>query len=136
MFTNSLVFFGSYIDIFFYTKSTDHKNACLNINWIFSRFLQETLRNFRISRSWKSNQYPQTHITQNGQNRRKLIFRSAESRLLDWCRSEISEKSNNSGQDSKTPIRVFKYFSEIFDQHLLKWHKRMKSVLKEYSCFF
>ena len=33
-------------------------------------------------RSWKSNLYSQTYITQNGQNRRKIIFRPAESRLL------------------------------------------------------
>ena len=128
------IFWFLYWYIFTY-KSTDHKNTCLNNNWFFSRFLQEILRNSRISRF--CNLYPKTHITQNGQNRRKLIFRPAESRLLVNS-NQVSKSLIDADQKSQRNLitlgkipRLRSEFSNISLRCLISiisWQSKMKTV--------
>ena len=141
------IFWFLYWYIFTY-KSTDHKNTCLNNNWFFSRFLQEILRNSRISRFWKSNLYLQTHITQNGQNRKKIIFKPAESRLLVNS-NQVSKSLIDADQKSQRNLitlgkipRLRSEFSNISLRCLISivndtkgWNQFSRSILTFFQPF-
>ena len=116
---------------------------------IFFRFLQEILRNSRILRSWKSNQYPQTHITQNGQNRRKLIFRPAESRLrVNY--NQVSKFLIDADQKSQRNLitlgnipRLRSEFSNISLRYLISivndtkgWNQLSRSIVTLFTFFY